>query len=1802
MKTQKEVIEFLKEFWKLKSFDFEAQYNINPKSGKGNFWDIKNPKTKENLLHPETQQQLKVGAPDGFDFELGKYYKIRLFVPSDTIREKFGNEYLLFVDNKNSVPEEIKLTPFEFVQQINTEYSSAIGIAKDTLAGAVKRISYDINRKPETFIFELLQNADDYPDIAKGKVNIRFVLTNNFLIVSHNGLPFSPANVKAICSVDAGNKQFDMNKTGYKGIGFKSIFKFSNYVIVNSGGYTFRFDEFYHKKRGNDTFWQLIPIWTKSEELPEVYNHPQFTSPNVSFCIRPSKSSVTLEDIQVVFKEIFRDERVLLFLRHVTSIDFSGLNDEHFTHAVSKSKWEVSDFLEVSVDEKIREIINRQIKEQDGRVPDKFQDIQTSTIRFATSISEGKIIPSEDTRVFAYLPTDVNLGLPFLINGDFIPDGSRQSIHMDLEWNQYLFEEAGKQFALWLESLYSNYQTPDFLKLIPDFGRLISISPDRDKKLFLEKFKSGFEQMLSEVAFLPDLDGNPQKIRDLTVDHSGLLSLLGEDGFRTYLFIEGPILSPTFANSPDIKILLDEYEFGEVLTHNSISSLLENEEFAEYLLNPDHNSAFISFLNEQGILGDYSGQAIFLSKDGVLKCEDEVYLSLGEDAALLDWLDIPVLNDHLNKLDFLKTVVKIYSPATFIKKEILGSSTAKTNAIVYQNNRKLFQLLFKHHENLPEKEFFGADQFRTFPVFDRETELIADFNSSSLYLYDTEINELMDNHALPESLVTIIDPKRYFSDEVSTETFWTKLGVIEWSEECALPLANKIFSSSIVIQKHLRENPDFLAGNKKLWQFIYKTLSKEAGENEKTYKEKASKLPVFTSDSEVKSLNDCYLSADYTGTNSLETLHENHPEIEIHFVSKDYIQDDKTSDWVSLFRKFGVKTDAKDFIGQYILPEIESVSEDDLVSYTQLIFQNRVHFKEEIAKIKIKVKTEAGIFVEPEEAIIGSYYSKESQDDKVLLTISIENLISREYGDHSLSNWTEFFESLGAKVLKTKEEAIQYKLDEYTSSEKDQKSPWEEHKVIIEELFNLQSSKELTKDHLDSLNHLLLFTKTDTKSAAWNHLFFPSVYNPKIDFEKIINSESLENRFVSPRYLEINPEIKSFLKEIGVFQNFRIFKSEKRKRPRIPVPFLNYLETKFPYIKSNFQQGYGEQHRVEPYIDLDLLEFIGNHEFNKNFWESFSKNDFIQTSVVAKIKYSCAYNSFESENLILWTIQNQNSIPCQDGKSRKPGEVYSFKFNELLQDKSLLPAIDLSEIIIHGQSVEKLLDINTEIDLTACLSIFKEKPSVFSLKKSNIWQTFIKILETPNLTPKETETLNDFLQNGSLPNQLSEWKPISELYYVDQSIDIGITKAPNLIHDDLKKIADKFKITALTSEDFKPQLKNLASERFKDILLSRLKFLALLESPEELEAKESTLKSILDPMKFHKANKIELACDKTNPPIVNSEKQFLTLEFEIYYLRGWNSPYSDELFKYLKKVLDLKKVSEKTLKDILIWSESELFELFDEKHIAYPAEWNPAQKSSGEDFGEEVIEDEDIENGRDHGGSMDYGRNNPKESNQTGNAESRNTSNGKSSHSESVVTNHRESNLTETERAELESLLGRSMSAAEMADSWFNAFIRAIHYYELQGFDLTNIKSNMDNSIRKRMMDNIRNQSTGETKTVLVRSANTGLLRLKYNAWFDLQMYNIELFVTTGNTVGQFKIYKDQSELANETKDSLVMRLDGMDKYFEIESLLQGEYSSEEKKYSPFELFFRIPGYTAFQSIFEGIYSKENKKSITELD
>ena len=572
MRRQTEIINELKNFWGVKDFVFEAQYAVNRK-GNGFFRNLRKHTDKSKIFLPNGNI-LTISSPKELKFEEEKSYLISVFIPNDDIRSKFENDYTIFLDTKRSPPKAIESKPEAYVKSLESEYKSVIGIGLDSLKGAIKRISYDINRKPETFIFELLQNADDYPDKQKGRVIVSFKIVEEHLVFQHNGLPFSANNVRALCSVDAGDKDYDFEKIGYKGIGFKSIFKHSNYVVIHSGGYTFKFDENYHRAKGIDTFWQLIPVWTDLSELPENVQNQISPNFNVTVIIKPEEGNSQLISYEETFNTIFKDERVLLFLRHVEHFSFRG-TASNIVKRKDSNAWAVSKLEAVNVPVDLQKVINTRIK-VDDRIPQKYEDIEKTILTFATQKIDGKIVPTEQAHLYAYLPTDLDFGFPFLLNGDFIPDGGRHYLHADLEWNQFLFKEAGKNLLKWIASIWTIDKDFGAYHMLPDEKKLVTERPGDEKEILLKCFLDGLSEDKDTIKFIANKSGELLSVPEIILDDTGIFSngILPESVY--YQISNSPKKLPH--RNINIERLFSSYLKIEKFTSQQLVDLLTQED------------------------------------------------------------------------------------------------------------------------------------------------------------------------------------------------------------------------------------------------------------------------------------------------------------------------------------------------------------------------------------------------------------------------------------------------------------------------------------------------------------------------------------------------------------------------------------------------------------------------------------------------------------------------------------------------------------------------------------------------------------------------------------------------------------------------------------------------------------------------------------------------------------------------------------------------------------------------------------------------------------------------------------------------------------------------------------------------------------------------------------------------------------------------------------------------------------------------------------------------------------------------
>lgn len=115
-------------------------------------------------------------------------------------------------------------------------YSDSRGKKIEDEVRTQETILSEVTGAEHTYIYELLQNANDYPHSGEeNDVAVKFVLTEHYLLFLHTGAQFNLRNIIGLCSFNQGEKRANKDTIGYKGIGFKTVFVNNDYVFLHSG-------------------------------------------------------------------------------------------------------------------------------------------------------------------------------------------------------------------------------------------------------------------------------------------------------------------------------------------------------------------------------------------------------------------------------------------------------------------------------------------------------------------------------------------------------------------------------------------------------------------------------------------------------------------------------------------------------------------------------------------------------------------------------------------------------------------------------------------------------------------------------------------------------------------------------------------------------------------------------------------------------------------------------------------------------------------------------------------------------------------------------------------------------------------------------------------------------------------------------------------------------------------------------------------------------------------------------------------------------------------------------------------------------------------------------------------------------------------------------------------------------------------------------------------------------------------------------------------------------------------------------
>jgi hypothetical protein len=1038
-KTDKEILDYLLQWWEMDGVSENGTIRLigtyekaekPDKNGNeyGFFVNVRSPKG-DILYYPFRLGQVRVWV--GHRESLNKEEFLQFEVKFSRRNERNPFE-LSLANNAFGKPKNTffdRLEKEKFIKDLFSKRGATPDDAR-TIANALSKLAGDLYTDlTERFVFELLQNADDMPN-EKNEVNVKFILLQENLLFVHNGKPFDQADIRAITDIGYSTKKKDPEQTGYKGIGFKVVFRESDNVLIKSGGYSFSFDKehpFYNQLQSSlyeglnidEIPWQLKPIWAEnyrySREIKECEDFMK-NSP-VAIAIETNFQKIKLYKSQI--KALFNEPRFSLFLRKIKTIEVLGLESPILIEKQKSSKgenyfvlndneWIINDF-EFGVTPEIREGMAN-----DKIVPEKLKEIQKSKLSFACQIKDSKIesISPDKSFLFTYLPTNVNdYKFPFLVNADFLTTANRQSIHVKNIWNLYLFEQIGFLSFKWIREIAQNEDLKfTITNLIPIKFSNLSKEEIENNNTIPARFNNGFDKAIKETAFLPTANGALCKVSDALVDLTGLSEIISYD-----LFVRVVNPSKTLIdNRLEFKSKLIGLQGISIFREDELKKIFANASFQQ-ILTPQLLLEVLKFLQEKeynfsdiGLLQSENSQGLLMPSS--------LYLQTNQaDKSLLTFKTVyflhPTINDYAESnvkfKNWLTSLgVKAFEGRNFISQNILNFSNDINSKITDKtNNLNFWRFVFKY-------ELLDSEVQKLAPYYVFNTSNVLVSNLATCYLSDfykdsgePSVQQIAADLGLTDFNFISSD----YCQSASDKSKWRKLfygAGLKHSQNV------RIFKDKIVpfIQSGRMDANNYL----KITKFVFEVFNDT--QNRSSFDVNLSNFQVLSTSGYLQPISQCILSDDYTQDLRLASvLPEQVLPNQIHSVYLQQISNNRQN-WKEFFLRLNpnVELTSTDIVKRKISI---LASNPSLVTYrnVQQVWKTVLSFKEDLLKTHKEALKKIPLLLKNNSLIVPTicYFPKEYSPNT-----EIEELLTGYY-DYFISPIFNTISGLSYSDLKT---------------------------------------------------------------------------------------------------------------------------------------------------------------------------------------------------------------------------------------------------------------------------------------------------------------------------------------------------------------------------------------------------------------------------------------------------------------------------------------------------------------------------------------------------------------------------------------------------------------------------------------------------------------------------------------------------------------------------------------------------------------------------------------------------------------
>lgn len=339
------------------------------------------------------------------------------------------------------------------------------------------------------FIFELLQNAEDALGRRSGtgkSRSVTFSLSPGRLKLSHFGRPFDEADVRGVCGIAQSTK--DQHSIGRFGIGFKSVYTFTDRPEIHSGDEDFAIENYVQPKT-------VAPAVRAAGETQ---------------IILPLKSGDSSAEQEIANGFQHLGPGALLFLRHIDEINWSieggasGVYMRSAPEALAANAHRIKVIGQETGKPEVDQnwlVFDRDVSSTAGEKVGRVEIAFSLTSR-EDAPGRWAVQPLAASHLVVFFPTVVSTNLGFLVQGPYRTTPSRDNVPRNDPWNQQLVQETADLLIEAVRWLRDNGML--------DASALRCLPTDRAKfpegTMFTPLFETVRETFLDE-ALLPRFDG-----------------------------------------------------------------------------------------------------------------------------------------------------------------------------------------------------------------------------------------------------------------------------------------------------------------------------------------------------------------------------------------------------------------------------------------------------------------------------------------------------------------------------------------------------------------------------------------------------------------------------------------------------------------------------------------------------------------------------------------------------------------------------------------------------------------------------------------------------------------------------------------------------------------------------------------------------------------------------------------------------------------------------------------------------------------------------------------------------------------------------------------------------------------------------------------------------------------------------------------------------------------------------------------------------------------------------------------------